>query len=124
MINELVALDGMRPNKVANGLKRFAEKLGIEVAGDISDRTVRVGTARGLTLSGDGTTHRNINLESHRATVINQGNEKQNFFLGIGMAINLNHTSEKQLEGWEELIETAYGGGQNFMTSRNSGQIH
>jgi hypothetical protein len=31
---------------------------------------------------------------------------KRHFFLGIGMAIN--HTSEKQLEGWEEVIEAAY----------------
>jgi hypothetical protein len=38
--------------------------------------------------------------------VINQTNEKQHFFLGIGMAIN--HTSETQLEGWEDIIEAAY----------------
>ncbi|KAK6966679.1 hypothetical protein R3P38DRAFT_2439421, partial [Favolaschia claudopus] len=41
MINNLVALDGVRPNKVVGVLKRFAENLGIEVAGDVSDRTVR-----------------------------------------------------------------------------------
>lgn len=60
----------------------------------------------GVTPSSDGTTHKNTNLESHRATVIGPNNEKQTFFLGIGMAIN--HTSETQLEGWEELIEAAY----------------
>ncbi|KAJ6483561.1 hypothetical protein C8R47DRAFT_1132582 [Mycena vitilis] len=123
MINDLVALDGVRPNKVIGVLKRIADKLGITVDGDVSDRTVRrvvkeggmaahvqfveaVGTSQGVTLSSDGTTHKNINLESHRATVIDKDNHKQNFFLGIGMAIN--HTSEKQLEGWEELIEAAY----------------
>ncbi|KAJ6552478.1 hypothetical protein DFH09DRAFT_925182, partial [Mycena vulgaris] len=52
---------------------------------------------RGCHLSSDGTTHKNINLESRRATVINQNNEKQHCFLGIGRAIN--HTSKKQLEG-------------------------
>ncbi|KAJ7174309.1 hypothetical protein C8R46DRAFT_892312, partial [Mycena filopes] len=123
MITDLVALDGVCPSKVVGVLKRIAEKLGIAVSGDISDRTVRravkeggvasqmqfveaVGTSKGVTASSDGTTHKNINLESRRATVINEDNSKQTFFLGIGMAIN--HTSEKQLEGWEELIEAAY----------------
>ncbi|KAJ7476817.1 hypothetical protein B0H11DRAFT_1726989 [Mycena galericulata] len=123
MINDLVALDGVRPNKVIGVLKRIAGKLGVGVHGDASDRTVRrivkeggvasqmqfveaVGNSKGVTCSSDGTTHKNINLESRRATVIDQNNEKQTFFLGISMAIN--HTSEKQLEGWEELIEAAY----------------
>ncbi|KAJ6477259.1 hypothetical protein DFH09DRAFT_1293049 [Mycena vulgaris] len=62
-----------------------------------------------VTLSSDVTTHKNINLESRRATVINQNTEKQHFFLGIGISID--HTGEKQLEGWEDLIETAASGG-------------
>ncbi|KAJ7443776.1 hypothetical protein B0H11DRAFT_1931443 [Mycena galericulata] len=41
MINDLVALDGVRPNKVIGVLKRIAGKLGIRVNGDASDRTVR-----------------------------------------------------------------------------------
>jgi hypothetical protein len=41
MINELVALDGVRPSKVVGVLKRIAGKLGIGVAGNASDRTVR-----------------------------------------------------------------------------------
>jgi regulator of replication initiation timing len=41
MINDLVALDGVRPNKVIGVLKRIADKLGIEVTGKASDRTVR-----------------------------------------------------------------------------------
>ncbi|KAJ7474992.1 hypothetical protein FB451DRAFT_1034862 [Mycena latifolia] len=123
MINDLVALDGVRPNKVVRVLKRIAEKLGVTVTGDAFDRSVRrivkeggiasqmqfveaVGPSKGVTPSSDGTTHKNINLESRRATVIDQDNEKKTFFLGIGMAIN--HTSEKQLEGWEEIIEAAY----------------
>ncbi|KAJ7229032.1 hypothetical protein GGX14DRAFT_555074 [Mycena pura] len=123
MINDLVALDSVRPNKVVGVLKRIVGKLGIGVTGNTSDRSVRrivkeggvaarmqfveaVGKSKGVTLSSDGTTHKNINLESHRATVIDQNSEKQTFFLGIGMAIN--HTSETQLEGWEELIEEMY----------------
>ncbi|KAJ7776084.1 hypothetical protein B0H14DRAFT_3508317 [Mycena olivaceomarginata] len=41
MINDLVALDGVRPNKVVGVLKRIAGKLGIGVTGNISDRTAR-----------------------------------------------------------------------------------
>lgn len=41
MINDLVALDGVCPNKVIGVLKRIAERLGIGVTGDALDRTVR-----------------------------------------------------------------------------------
>lgn len=40
MINDLVALDGVRPNKVVGVLKCIARKLGIEVRGDVKPRTV------------------------------------------------------------------------------------
>ncbi len=56
-----------------------------------------------VTINGDGTTHKNINLESHSATVINEDNNKHQFFLGILIAIN--HTSETQLKGWDNLVE-------------------
>ncbi|KAJ7444142.1 hypothetical protein B0H11DRAFT_1747684 [Mycena galericulata] len=123
ILNDLVAHDGVRPHRTVGVLKRLAGALGIRVEGDISDRSVRrvvkeggvasqlqfveaVGTSKGVTLSSDGTTHKNINLESRRATVIGPDNKKQTFFLGVQMA--LNHTSEKQLEGWEDLIEIMY----------------
>ncbi|KAJ6528244.1 hypothetical protein DFH09DRAFT_1327825 [Mycena vulgaris] len=123
MINDLVALDGVRPNKVVGVLKCITGKLGVTVTGDTSDRSVRrivkeggvashlqfveaVGLSKGATGSCDGTSHKKITLESRRVTVIDQNNQKQTFFLGIVMAIN--HTSEKQLEGWEDLIEAAY----------------
>ncbi|KAJ7149386.1 hypothetical protein C8R43DRAFT_887885, partial [Mycena crocata] len=123
IINDLVAIDGVRPHRVVGVLRKIAEKLGVKVKGNATDRSVRriikeggvaakmqfveaVGTAKGVTLSSDGTTHKNINLESHRATVIGPDNEKKTFFLGIEMAIN--HTSETQLEGWEHLIDGMY----------------
>jgi hypothetical protein len=40
LINDLVALDGVRPNKVVGVLKRIMGKLGIEVAGNMVDRSV------------------------------------------------------------------------------------
>ncbi|KAJ6477246.1 hypothetical protein DFH09DRAFT_1467798 [Mycena vulgaris] len=102
-----------RPNKVVGVLKRIAGKLGVDVTGSAADRTVR---RKGVwlhtcnlsmrserrkaraTLSRDGTTHKNINLDSRRATAINQNTEKQHCFLGIGMAIN--HTSEEKSRAW------------------------
>lgn len=41
MINDLVALDGVRPHRVIDALKRMAGKLGIRVQGNASDRSVR-----------------------------------------------------------------------------------
>jgi hypothetical protein len=41
MINDLVALDGVRPNQVIGVLKRIAERLGIGVTGNASDHTGR-----------------------------------------------------------------------------------
>ncbi|KAJ7659104.1 hypothetical protein DFH06DRAFT_989994 [Mycena polygramma] len=123
LINDLVANDGVRPDRVVSVMKRIAAKLGVHVNGDASNRSIRrvgkeggvaakmqfvdaVAGAKGVTSSSDGTTHKNINLESHRATVIGPDNDKKTFFLGIEMA--LNHTSETQLEGWEHLIDGMY----------------
>ncbi|KAJ6556727.1 hypothetical protein DFH09DRAFT_1084438 [Mycena vulgaris] len=97
LINDLVALDGVRRTKLLGYSNALQESWELRLPG-----TRRIALCY---LSSDGTIHKNINFESRRATVINQNNEKQHFFLGIGMAIN--YTSEKQLEGWEDLIETA-----------------
>jgi hypothetical protein len=40
LINDFVALDGVRPNKVVGVLKHITGKPGIEVAGNVSDRSV------------------------------------------------------------------------------------
>ncbi|KAF8059554.1 hypothetical protein FPV67DRAFT_1709185, partial [Lyophyllum atratum] len=60
----------------------------------------------GITISGDGTSHKNETYETKFATVIKDDNRKLQFFLGLKMAVN--HTSETQLEGWIELIEEVY----------------
>jgi hypothetical protein len=41
IINDLVAIDSVRPHRVVGVLKRIAEKLHIPVKGNASDRTVR-----------------------------------------------------------------------------------
>ncbi len=56
----------------------------------------------GVTISSDGTSHKNETYETKHATVITE-NERLQFFLGIKMAVN--HTSETQLGCWIETIE-------------------
>ncbi|KAH7871962.1 uncharacterized protein C8R40DRAFT_1053615 [Lentinula edodes] len=126
---DLVAMDAVPANKVTRVFKRIACALGIEIEGDLSRRSVgrivkeggnasklqiieSLKDAKGITLSGDGTTHKNETYESKFATVITP-NKKLQFFLGLKMAVN--HTSETQLAGWiettEDLFHLAYESG-------------
>ncbi|KAJ3766279.1 hypothetical protein FB446DRAFT_794262 [Lentinula raphanica] len=116
---DLVSVENVPLNKVARVVKRIASLFGIEVEGDVSRRSVgrivnegglasklqfidALKDAKGVTISGDGTTHKNETYESKFATVITPETRIQ-FFLGIKMAVN--HTSETQLAGWIESIE-------------------
>ncbi|KAJ3816607.1 hypothetical protein F5880DRAFT_1494095, partial [Lentinula raphanica] len=98
---------------------RIASMFGIEVEGEVSDRSIgreriktsvcqcisyktQVTVKQGVTISGDGTTHKNETYELKFATVITPEKRIQ-FFLGIKMAVN--HTSETQLASWIESIE-------------------
>ncbi|KAJ3766075.1 hypothetical protein FB446DRAFT_827727 [Lentinula raphanica] len=116
---DLVAVENVPLNKVTRVVKRIASVFGIEVEGDVSRRSVgrivneggnasklqfidALKDAKGVTISGDGTTHKNETYESKFATVITPEKRIQ-FFLGIKMAVN--HTSETQLAGWIESIE-------------------
>ncbi|EGN92224.1 hypothetical protein SERLA73DRAFT_157120 [Serpula lacrymans var. lacrymans S7.3] len=60
----------------------------------------------GITLSGDGTTHKYVNYESRHIMFTTSSGEKVNCAIGVHSAIN--HTSETQLEGWWELILEMY----------------
>jgi hypothetical protein len=81
---------------------------------------------KGLTLSGDGTTHKHINYESRHIALpmpsyspaMSEAIHPDNFyatptphdpsvrFAGISMAPN--HTSEEQLKGWDDFIHEIY----------------
>ncbi|KAJ6552495.1 hypothetical protein DFH09DRAFT_1085977 [Mycena vulgaris] len=105
LINDFVALDGVRPNKACWG------KLGIEVTGNAADHIMRRLVRKGR-------------VASHMQFVDAVGTSKdahklfcfESSILILSVTIssdetthkNINHTSEKQLEGWEDLIETAY----------------
>ncbi|KAJ3754315.1 hypothetical protein EV360DRAFT_86942 [Lentinula raphanica] len=116
---DLVAMENVPANRVTHVFKRIAAVFGIEVEGDVSERSIGrilkeggnasklqfisvLNEAKGVTISGDGTTHKNETYESKFATVITPQKRVQ-FFLGIQMAVN--HTSETQLSGWIESIE-------------------
>lgn len=60
----------------------------------------------GLTLSGDGTTHKNINYQSHHITYHLPDGEVTTRFAGILHEVN--HTSETQLSGWKKQIASMY----------------
>ncbi|KAK0184073.1 hypothetical protein F5146DRAFT_1106155 [Armillaria mellea] len=115
LINDLIAEDGVNPKRVLSVLNRMANHLRVPVEGSVSDRSTKwivqeggaaanmqvvecIKNAKGITISSDGTTHKNNNLESHHATIIDKNNHKTQFFLGIQMA----------LEGWVDLVDDLY----------------
>ncbi|TRM63419.1 hypothetical protein BD626DRAFT_621753 [Schizophyllum amplum] len=129
VVTDLVALHSVPANAVIGAFKRIASALGVPVEGDVSDRSVNrimleggaaseaqfvstIREAEGVTISSDGTTHKNINLESRHATVIDKDGNIQEFFLGIEQAVN--HTSETQFTGWTDLIEDLFEVGNEF----------
>ncbi|KAJ3884530.1 hypothetical protein GG344DRAFT_60402, partial [Lentinula edodes] len=121
---DLVAIEEVPANKVTRVFKRIAAVFGIDIEGEVSRRTVsritkeggvasklQIGQAvldsssKGVTISSDGTTHKNETYETKHATVI-QADRKLQFFLGLKMAIN--HTSETQLGCWIETLEDIF----------------
>ncbi|KAJ3847622.1 hypothetical protein EV368DRAFT_50851 [Lentinula lateritia] len=121
---DLVSIEEVPANKVTRVFKRIASAFGIEVKGDVSRRSVgriakeggvasklQFGKAvldpstKGITVSSDGTTHKNETYETKQGTVI-QADQKLQFFLGLKMAVN--HTSETQVEGWIETVEDIF----------------
>ncbi|KAJ7189687.1 hypothetical protein GGX14DRAFT_382964, partial [Mycena pura] len=120
---DLVAIDGVPANKVVQVFRRIGVALGVKVEGHVSRRSVgrcvaeagnasklefveATKNASGITLAGDGTSHKNETYESKFATIIqdeSDGNKKLQFFLGLQMAAN--HTSETQRDGWIDTIK-------------------
>ncbi|KAL1672527.1 hypothetical protein EV122DRAFT_224505 [Schizophyllum commune] len=130
VITDLVALHGVPATKVVGALRCMGEAMGFEVEGKVSERSIgrimleggaasevqfvrAVHEGEGLTISGDGTSHKNVNFESHHATVVDKEGRKKQFFLNIAMAVN--HTSETQLKGWTDLVEQLYEVGRDFL---------
>ncbi|KAL1674762.1 hypothetical protein EV122DRAFT_220044 [Schizophyllum commune] len=123
VLSDLIALHGVPATRAIGALRRIAQALGHEVEGTVSNRSLgrimleggaaakaqfveAVHESEGLTISSDGTTHKNINLESRHATVLDREGHKREFFMQVAMAVN--HTSETQFDGWTDLVEDVY----------------
>ncbi|KAJ3819465.1 hypothetical protein F5880DRAFT_1616443 [Lentinula raphanica] len=124
-IMDLVS-DGAPADKVNSMIHAVGKALGIDLVDDISDRTTRrvvrsAGIASRLqvveaiqnspsaSISGDGTSHKNLNYESRHTAVIDPVTGKKSiYFLGIGIALAPDHTSEEQLNGWTATVHEMY----------------
>ncbi|KAG2122911.1 hypothetical protein DEU56DRAFT_760188 [Suillus clintonianus] len=119
-------------------LKEKAEALGVEVEGDVSQRSIRrmvteggiaaetqlvdeITHARGVTLSGDGTTHKNINYQSHHVTLTLPDGQTATRLAGILHEVN--HTSETQLQGWKHQANEMYSTYNDVMGGHNTADI-
>ncbi|PCH35890.1 hypothetical protein WOLCODRAFT_38477, partial [Wolfiporia cocos MD-104 SS10] len=113
---------GVPVSQVSTTINAVAVASGVTVEGSLSKRSVGrimvegyvaskiqlvddITQAEGITLSGDGTTHKHVNYES-RNIYINNGDSHVRRFLGIHSAHN--HTSEVQLEGWKAITANIY----------------
>ncbi|KAJ8489944.1 hypothetical protein ONZ51_g2649 [Trametes cubensis] len=125
LIHDLVSL-GLKVHQVRAVIEAVAGSAGVSVEGSISDRSVerivleglvaselQVAVegrdAEGITISSDGTTHKNVNYDSrhmHFNSASSSAHDRR--FVGIQSAPN--HTSDTQLNGWkarfESLVET------------------
>ncbi|KZS94295.1 hypothetical protein SISNIDRAFT_426536, partial [Sistotremastrum niveocremeum HHB9708] len=119
MTRELSSL-GVPAGSVGAVVHVVGEALGKEIVGKLDARTVRrcdreggiyadiqiadaMNQAAGITISGDGTTHRHRNYESKNITAIAANGEHEDLFLGIDSAPS--HTSDEQLRGWMLRLE-------------------
>ncbi|KIJ50044.1 hypothetical protein M422DRAFT_160101 [Sphaerobolus stellatus SS14] len=110
---------GVTTKQIGSVINCVAEGAGLQVDGSISGRTVRRVINEGgvaaqlqiaeamketdsITLSGDGTTHKNVNRESRHAFFIKETGEKS--LLHLGVHSSTSHTAEKQLHGLQEQL--------------------
>ncbi|KAF9222877.1 hypothetical protein BS17DRAFT_662774, partial [Gyrodon lividus] len=109
---------------IKNTIHVIAATAGIEVEGSISEWSIgqimlegevaataqlvdEISKAKdkllGITLSSDGTTHKNTNYQSHHITYSLPG-EDAGVTRFVSVSHEINHMNETQLVGWQELI--------------------
>ncbi|KIK78092.1 hypothetical protein PAXRUDRAFT_164931, partial [Paxillus rubicundulus Ve08.2h10] len=128
MIHNLVANFDVPMASIEGAIQTVAKGLGVVVEGKVSTWSIHqvvkegevaadvqmvdeIGQVEGITLSSDGTMHKNISYQSHHITFLTPNGKGVMRFAGIGHEVN--HTSETQFEGWQELINwmcTVYNG--------------
>ncbi|KAG1853184.1 hypothetical protein DFJ58DRAFT_728297 [Suillus subalutaceus] len=118
-ICKLVATHDVPVSSVRGVFGVIADCLGIAVEGDVSTRSIgrvlqeadvaanvqmvdEMMEVDGVTLSGDGTSHKNVNYQSHHITYTSHDGKGVTRFVGIQHEVN--HTSETQLQGWKDVL--------------------
>ncbi|KAJ8481993.1 hypothetical protein ONZ51_g5623 [Trametes cubensis] len=119
LIRDLISF-GLKVHQVREVIEAVADVAGAVVDGNISERSVRRITlegmiaselqvavesksAEGITISSDGTTHKNVNYDS-RHLHLNTGDSHIRRTLGIQSSHN--HTSQSQLTGWKSRVQS------------------
>ncbi|KAG2133325.1 hypothetical protein DEU56DRAFT_739092 [Suillus clintonianus] len=123
MVRNMVATLDVPIRSVNATINAVAEALGVEITGSVSGHSIRrivaeggvaaeaqlvdeMNIAKGVTLSGDATSHKNINYQSHHVTYSLPDGHAATRFAGILHEVN--HKSETQLQGWKSRIEDMY----------------
>ncbi|KAG2074964.1 hypothetical protein BDR04DRAFT_1171787 [Suillus decipiens] len=124
-ICKLVATHDIPVSSVQGVFGVVADCLGIAIEGDVSTRSIgrvlqeaevaadvqmvmqylgqfNLLKYQGFALSSDGTSHKNINYQSHHITYTSQDGKGVTRFVGIQHKVN--HTSETQLQGWKDVL--------------------
>ncbi|KAG1769493.1 hypothetical protein EV702DRAFT_1202900 [Suillus placidus] len=123
MVRNMVATLDVPIWSVNATINAMAEALGVEITGSVSGHSIRrivaeggvaaeaqlvdeMNIAKGVTLSGDATLHKNINYQSHHITYSLPDGHAATQFAGILHEVN--HKSETQLQGQKSCIEDMY----------------
>ncbi|KIK35064.1 hypothetical protein CY34DRAFT_26709 [Suillus luteus UH-Slu-Lm8-n1] len=129
MVRDLVANLDIPLRSINATINVVAEALGVEVEGDVSQRSIRrmvieggiaaetqlvdeITCARGVTLSGDGTTHKNINYQSHHVTLTLPDGQTATRLAGILHEVN--HTTNEMYSTYNDVM-----GGHNAADIRD-----
>ncbi|KAI0323924.1 hypothetical protein GY45DRAFT_1213602, partial [Cubamyces sp. BRFM 1775] len=121
LIRDLIAL-GLKVHQVRVVIEVVADSAGAAVKGNISDRSVgRIAleglvaselqiavegkATDGITISSDGTTHKNVNYDS-RHMHFNSLSSSSHSRRSLGIHSAPNHTSKTRLDGWKARIQS------------------
>ncbi|KAG1751721.1 hypothetical protein EDB19DRAFT_1893106 [Suillus lakei] len=107
MVQDLVTNLDIPLQSINATINVVAEALGVEVEGDVSQR--------------NGTTHKNINYQSHHVTLTLPDGQTATQLAGILHEVN--HTSETQLQGWKHQANEMYSTYNDVMGGHNTADI-
>ncbi|KIK80700.1 hypothetical protein PAXRUDRAFT_157974 [Paxillus rubicundulus Ve08.2h10] len=140
MVLKLVAVHNVPVSHINGVIAAVSSAARSEVHEEISKRSIwrimlegevaesvqlvdEISKVQGITLSSDGTSHKNINYAAHHITYSGQGEEsKCGIMRFVGIQCEFNHTSETQLEGWQGLTTDMYTTYNEYMDTQVDSQ--